>query len=151
MGLTLDELNALANHPDIAPHVAPGYADISLETVYRDVNAIVTGDARGVIVMTPLGRGIYQWHWLLTPEVRGSAALRLARQVIEKAFTKFGAIGIYGATPRVNRAARLMNRAIGARPIGTSTDEHGRVCINYFLGRETWVRSSAALLEELAP
>lgn len=141
--LSLPALNALANHPDIAPHVAPGYCDISLEAAWREPRNCLTGDARGVIIMAPLGRGVYQWHWMLGPEIRGADALRLGREALRKAFTFFGACAVCGATPRVNRAARLMNRALGARPIGTSVDAHGRDCINYILERETWAASLA--------
>lgn len=145
--ITLDDLNALVNHPDIAPHVAPGYCELDLRAFYERPDSLIVGDVFGVIIMAPLAEdGLYGWHWLLTPMIRGAGALRLGREALKAAFTTPGVRAICGATPREFRAARLMNRALGARPIGESIDAYGRPCINYLLERETWAKSLAGLL-----
>jgi hypothetical protein len=58
-------------------------------------------------------------------------------------FTEHGATVICGAVPREHRTSRVMSRALGAVPIGSHTDSHGRACVVYKLERRTWATSSA--------
>lgn len=141
--ISLAELNRLANHPNIMPVLAPGYEWIDLARAYSKPGILLVGDSLGVIMMVPCDNPptVMEWHWLLTPCVRGAKALRLARAAINEAFTHPNICAIVGATPRCNRAARLMNRALGARPTGLSVDSHGRECINYMLERDPWATS----------
>lgn len=134
-------LNAAANHPAVLAQVAPGYESINMTRVLVDPRTRIVGDERGLILLCYRGEDQYEWHWLCTPEVRGADALKLARFALRKAFTEMKACAIFGQTPRVNHAARLMNRALGARPFGISHDSHGRECINYILERGAWVIS----------
>lgn len=145
MTVTLGELNRLANHPSILPKLAPGYEWCTLEKLYRHPGTVIVGDNLGVIVMTDADNvGIITWHWLLTPCVRGAKALALGRVALSKAFANPEIRAICGTTPRSNRAARLMNRALGARPIGYTTDTAGRDCITYLLERAQWEALSGA-------
>ncbi len=148
--LTVKELNNLANHPAVAPHIAPGYEKLDLSAAYNKPDTTIGGNELGAILLANMGNGVYCWHWLLSPAVRGAKALQLARNVITEAFTNPKVQAIAGNTPRTNRAARLMNRALGARPIGESIDAYGRECINYILEREAWETSLAASSEASA-
>lgn len=145
MSVSLAELNRLANHPNILPELAPGHEWCTLEKLYHHPATLIVGDNLGVIVMTCSDNaGILVWHWLLTPCMRGAKALALGRAALTKAFANPEIRAISGATPRSNRAARLMNRALGARPIGYTTDTAGRDCIIYILERAQWEALSGA-------
>lgn len=145
--VTLGELNRLANHPSIMPEIAPGYEWCTLEKLYRHPNTVIVGDSLGVIILTCADNdGIIMWHWLLSPKRRGAKALALGRVALKEVFANPKNRAICGITPRSNRAARLMNRALGARPIGYVKDTAGRDCIHYFLERATW---EASFLESL--
>jgi hypothetical protein len=97
---------------------------------------MLIGDQRGVVALDYAGDGIYVWHWVLGPKARGRAGIELGRRAIKEVFTRPWVNAIKGVTPREFRAARVMNRALGARPIGESTDFAGRACIVYLLERE---------------
>jgi len=138
-------LDYLANRPEIIGEIAPGYATVDLRSFFLNSKNIMIGNEDGVVLFGDLGRGVYQMHYLLTDKVRGRAAFKVIKSAIETMFTFHGAVAITGATPRTNRAARAMNRALGGRPIGVSEDSHGRPCINYILERSSWATSLAAL------
>jgi hypothetical protein len=141
----LELLNYLANRPEIIRELAPGYATVDLEGFFDEPRNVMLGDENGVVLFGAVGRGVYQMHYLLTDELRGPAALAFIKSCLREMFTNHGAVAITGQTPRSNRAARAVNRALGGRPIGESTDSHGRPCLNYLLERETWATSLAEL------
>jgi hypothetical protein len=126
-GLSRDEFNALVNG---YPGADVGRLDGN--AVYDNRANIIIGDARGVVV---LENGC-TWHWICSPLIRGRDALELGRRAIKAAFTDQRVKSIRGSTPRDFRAARLMNRALGARPIGESVDILGRRCVDYLLERD---------------
>lgn len=138
--LSLAELTALMEHSSIRPAWAPGLAKLSIKwptNLARHIRAF--GDASGAILLIRQPDNSWDWHWLFTPACRGKPVLLLARKVLVEVFTNLHGAAIGGAVPRDNRAARTMSRAIGALPVGTSTDRFGRPCINYRLERERWV------------
>lgn len=137
-------LNMVANQPEILPEVAPGYAEVNLAPFFDNPRNIMIGDERGLLLFGHLGNDEYEIHYLLTCHLRGPRALFAIKKALSYMFTYRNASAIRGSTPRENRAARAMNRALGARPIGESTDSAGRACINYLLERATWAISSAA-------
>lgn len=140
----IELLNDIANRPEVLDGCAPGYAGLNLAEFFNEPNNIMLGDERGVLLFAYSDRtDSYEMHYLFTHELRGQAALKACRAAIKTVFTRTGAAAIFGATPRENRAARAMNRALGARPIGVSQDSQGRACINYILERATWAISSA--------
>jgi hypothetical protein len=129
--VTLAEFNALVNaYPGV-----DGVGTLDGYDFYFDSENLIVGDASGIVALEYAGRGVYVWHWVCSPAVRGKAALVLGRRAIKAAFTDQKVKSIRGSTPRDNRAARLMNRALGARPIGESIDCFGRRCVDYLLER----------------
>lgn len=137
-------LNYVANHPDVLPNVAPGYAAIDLAGFFAEPRNVMFGDENGLILFVLLPDGeTFEMHWLLTRAIRGKAALGMARNAVMTMFTSYDCCAIVGATPRENLAARRMNRALGGLPVGVSQDSQGRPCINYKLERRRWAKSSA--------
>ncbi len=141
-----DVLNHVVNQPEVLRYVAPGYRSLDLSGFFQAPNNIFMGDLDGAILFGALGDDIYDMHYLLTDAVRGRDAIQFVRGCLHLMFTQYGARAITGATPRDNMAARCMNRALGARPVGETTDIHGRLCIKYVLERATWAKSLAASL-----
>lgn len=129
------DIEAAINHPGVLSTAAPGYQAL---TVSPSDRRLAYGDERGVIVLRILPDGVFEWHWCLTPALRGAAALALGRAVIHEVFTRHKGRAIYGTTPRALRAARLMNRALGACPVDTVTLPDGREAIIYVLERSSW-------------
>jgi hypothetical protein len=140
----IELLNRVAAQPEVLAQVAPGYLSLDLTAFFDNPANIMLGDERGIVLFVALGNGVYGMHYLLTRSLRGPAALRAIKSAISDVFTYHGAHAITGATPRENRAARAVNRALGGHPIGVSEDSLGRPCINYMLERATWVRLSGA-------
>lgn len=139
MPVSLAQLNRLANHISILPEFAPGYEWVTLERLYREPSTLIVGDELGAILLLPSAKGdLFIWHWLLTPRVRGAKALALGRVALTQAFTNQNINVILGSTPRSNRAARAMNRALGAVPVSTSVDCYGRECVIHMLERKQW-------------
>lgn len=136
-------LNRVANRPDILAAVAPGFKHIDLAPFFNHPKNVMLGNSRGVLLFAWKGNGVYEMHYLFTGIMRGRDALRATKMALRAMFTKHCATAICGATPRENRAARAMNRALGARPTGVSTDSLGRACIDYILERDTWAALSA--------
>ena len=136
----------LTQHPDIQPWVAPGHAEPDL-TNMNVKGCKIYGDALGAVVFRPhieVGRpDIFEMHYLFTEARRGKEALDLIRNAITAMFTEHDATVICGAVPREHRTSRVMSRALGAVPIGSHTDSHGRACVVYKLERKTWATSSA--------
>lgn len=138
-----DLLNYVANQPEVISALAPDYLSVDLSPFFRQPRNIMIGTEKGVVLFGWLGDDVYEMHYLLTHELRGCSALLFVKSSLRTMFTSRFASAICGITPRENRAARAMNRALGARPIGVSTDSIGRACINYVLERATWAKLSA--------
>lgn len=138
-------LNAVANDPSVLRHIAPGFHSIDLTPFFADPRNKLFGDSDGLVIFGARGGGEYEMHYLFTRRRRGKAALQQLRYAISMMFTEHSATAICGETPRDNRAARTVNRALGGRPVGVSTDSLGRPSINYRLERASWAASSAAL------
>lgn len=131
-------LNAIANHRDVKYFVMPGDTRVDLSAFLEDPRNVVCGDQRGVAIFEYLGQGHYRGHYLFTPAVHGHELLEIGRKALKTLFTVHGARAIHGSTPRDNRAARIVNRALGFTLVGTSVDPAGRPCNDYKLDRETW-------------
>lgn len=137
-------LDRVSNHRDVLRFIAPGYQYVDLGKFFKVKENVMFGDDRGLILFLyqPADHS-YQMHWMLTEAIRGRDALLMAKNAIRTVFTSYDACAITGATPRENRAACMMNRALGGVPDGVSTDSMGRPCINFRLERKKWATSSA--------
>lgn len=142
MSSITSHLVAALNCPDILQALLPGFSRVDNISFFDDPHNVAFGDERGVIACFYVGAGVYEWHYLLTSAIRGKDALHFAREVIHAMFTRHDARAIRGSTPRDNRAARIMNRALGAVPVGKSVDSFGRDCIDYLLDRDKWATFS---------
>lgn len=140
----LEILNMLVNQPEILPHMAPGYWRMDMSEFFNRPGNLAVGDARGMVLFGNMGDGKYEVHYMLTSSLRGPAALKRIKEAFNALFTYRDAVAIVGATPRENRAARAMNRALGGRPIGEKVDSLGRPSIIYILERKTWATLSGA-------
>lgn len=137
-------LNRVANAPEVIRGLAPGYLAIDLKAFFDSPENVMFGDDRGVVMFVRKDHEHYEMHYLMTRCMRGKAGLLAIKEAIRELFTYHAASVITGSTPRENRAARLVNRALGGRPYGVCVDSQGRDCINYVLERQTWVRFSGA-------
>lgn len=124
--------------------MAPGYLRVDMAAFFDKPGNLMLGDERGVVLFSFLGDSTYQMDYALTSSLRGRDAMQAIRTAIAALFTHHNAHAIIGLTPRTNRAARAVNRALGGRPYGVSVDSQGRDCIKYVLERATWVHLSGA-------
>lgn len=138
-------LNFVVNQPEVLQEVAPGYESVDLSQFFTKPENKWFGDDTGVVIFGYRGRDIYEMHYLFSGAAHGQKALRTVQEAFTKMFTEHGAVAIVGATPRDNLPARMMNRALGGRPVGENTDASGRPCIIYKLERKSWATSLAAL------
>lgn len=141
----LELLNHVANRAEVLSGIGgvPGQEAVDLAGFLKDPRNILLGDERGVLLFVYAAEGVYDMHYLFTDALRGRDALLATRVALHTLFTHYGATAICGSTPRENRAARAMNRALGAVPFGESTDLLGHPCIDYVLEREKWATLSA--------
>lgn len=128
----------VGNQPEVLEHLAPGFAEMDYSNFFKEPRNLFYGDERGVLLFFWRGEAIYELHYLLTDRLRGKEALRFIKKCLADVFTSHHAYAICGATPRENRAARAMNRALGGRTVGVSQDSFGRHCIVYALERPKW-------------
>lgn len=136
-------LNTIANHYAVKYQVIPCLdTAVDLSDFLEDPRNVAYGDERGAAIFEYLGHGHYRGHYLFTPEISGHELLEIGRGALRELFTVYGACAIHGSTPRDNRAARVVNRALGFKLVGTSTDPAGRPCNDYKLDRETWASSA---------
>lgn len=142
--LPLKAANAIANNPKVLPHVALGYARLDLSPFYMNAENIALGDYFGGALFAFVSPGIYEGHYLFDPSVRGSAIVRRCRAMLKAMFEDFGAEAIIGHTPVEDARARVLSRALGFAPNGTSVSPSGRSCVDVILERNAWAILSAA-------
>ena len=135
-------LNRVANRPEVLSGIAPNYFKVDLSRFFDNPRNVLWGDERGLVLFGHLGADVFEMHYLMTNRLAGPEAFQAIKAAIRALFTYHNAIAICGGTPRENRPARAVNRALGGRPIGVSQDSQGRPCINYMLERARWVQLS---------
>lgn len=141
-------LNFVANQPEVRAAMAPGLMAVDMSGFFDRADNLMFGNEHGLVIFAHLGDGIYEGHYMWTDTLSARAGLRMTRSAIRAVFTKHGARAINGVTPRGNKAARAVNRALGFHPTGSTRDTMGRECIKYTLERELWEVLSAASLAE---
>lgn len=149
-------VNELANHPDIATHLAPLYRNIDLSGFFRNPDNVVLFEGTGAMLFAAVPDGppgFYDTHYLFPRRggAAGESVLDAVRKCISVMFDVHGARVLCGNTPRENRAARYINRALGSVPMGEGTDSQGRPYIFYVLERATWAILSGASSGASAP
>ncbi len=137
---TVKELDYLANHPLIRPNVGfagPITTQITLEKVLiPDIgNVALMSDIGGMLFQKTAVDGDFEGHYFFIPGSGGLAIKRQARAMLHEMFTARGAHVITSYPPRDNRAARMMNVALGSNriPDGDYVDQGGRDCMTFKL------------------
>lgn len=131
----VNELNYLANQPDVLPFISRDARRLDLDWVYKRPGSYVLGHKSlpGAVVFLLNEPGVYECHYLAP----GHGGLRLARMAVDWLFTFTDAQAIIGNTPRDNLAARLTNRWLG----GSAVSERyldGYWTVQYELTRDKW-------------
>jgi hypothetical protein len=108
---------AVANDPRVRAGLGFGTAPISLGAVLGDMNNHAFGDTNGGFIFEALGGGRYELHTLLSPAVRGRAALTLAGEAIRRMFVEIEATEIVTRTPGNLKHAAFMARLAGFLPV----------------------------------
>lgn len=134
-----DVMDAVYN-PAVKEHLLGPYETVDLGDFFDDEDSLSLkyGDAVVLFPKHP-DKGAYESHYAFPPSVRGADAVQAANKMLEFMFTNRSACVIYGQTPRVNRAARLMNCRLGFQISGYSKDDLERQCVDYELRRASWV------------
>lgn len=141
MRLVGHELDRVFSDPWILEKAAPGRERVALSDFPPGTLVIGEPDT-GAGLFIPTGRpGEYYGHYAFTSQLRGPTLVRAARRILGEVFTYYGFVRIIGLTPRDNRAARSINRALGFIPTGrTVLDAQGLTCGVYIMEREQWER-----------
>jgi hypothetical protein len=135
---------AVANDPRVRAGLGFGTAPLSLGAVLSDLNNHAFGDADGGFIFEALGGGRYELHTLLSPAVRGCAALSRAAEAIGRIFAETDAVEIVTRTPGNLRHAGLMARRVGFAPLRTVADAwpgpKGPTSLTFYtLERDAWL------------
>lgn len=121
-----DLVNRIANQPSVRPFIRPdgGEMDWAPALAHRpSVTGIVVlsngEDAVAVFEATAIGAGqqVFRMDTMFAATCRGRRAIDTGKEMLAWMFAH-GATIIWGATPRVNRAARWFNRQIGGYSTG---------------------------------
>lgn len=128
-------LNRIANHADILPNVNPNVESLDLTPLaLAPGTVIVFKDDHNAGLFFPYAATVWEGHYLFST-LRGREARDFAKQAVRMAFDYSPAAAIIGQVPKAHKAARVMSRAIGCRPLDESVDCLGRACIRYILER----------------
>lgn len=123
-------LNRIANHPEVKPYFGHAEGPIffdELAALPNDYALLCNGEDAGA-VFEWTGPGIWQSHYLALPSCRGRLCVAEFRRMIDWMFEHEGARTLWGQTPVGNRAARWVNRQIGAVSHGIRTHHISGPC-----------------------
>ena len=131
-------LNRLVNRPGVLENICPGVPedkalDLSARALAPETVLIFYDDLNAGLFF-PHNKRLYEGHYLFAT-LRGKNARIVAQWMCRAVFDYTPAAGIVGQVPLAHRAARVMSRAIGCKPVGESVDCHGRSCITYLMER----------------
>jgi hypothetical protein len=124
--------NRIANHPDVMPTInySGGYADFSPLLDHPDQYILLHDGEGAASIFEWSAPGVWQGHSMFLPEVRGKQGIEAGKSMVVWMFES-GANMIWGQTPIDNRRARMFNRLIGAKSVGTGT-HHVAGPVEYF-------------------
>lgn len=119
-------VNALANDPDIRPHVGgdPKLPVDLTEALECERNVCLMGEHGGFLGIW-CGPGVYEVHTLIRPQGRGPWALEAARSAISIMFDAYGAKHLWTRVLVTARNVRAFTMAAGFRPCGQELFESG--------------------------
>ena len=125
--------NYIANHPEVKPTISytEDYADFSELFEHPDTYVLLSDGIGAASIFEWSAPGVWQGHSMFLPESRGKQGLAAGRAMIDWMFD-YGARMIWGQTPLDNRAAKMFNRLIGAKPNGTGV-HHVAGPVQYFI------------------
>lgn len=112
-------LNAVANAPDVRPHLGCGDAPLDFGPALASGQVLAFADERGGFLCEDQGAGRFELHTLLAPQARGAEALRLCAGVLRRLFVATNCIEVVTRVPANLRAADLMARRAGFREVWT--------------------------------
>lgn len=138
-------VHELINDPAILPaFVGSFYNHVSLSAFFSNPDNVICLEGPGAMIFAaiPDKPGWYDAHYIF-PRAPGGMVLDAARRCVREMFVNYDALVLCGCTPRSNRAARLINRALGAEPKGESVDSLGRPVVFYALERAKWMARHA--------
>jgi hypothetical protein len=125
--------NAIANHPKVKPTISytEEYADFTPLLDHPDQYVLLHDENGAASIFEWSAPDVWQGHSMFLPQARGRAGIESGKAMIAWMFDH-GARMIWGQTPLDNRAARMFNRLIGAKPNGTGV-HHVAGPVQYFI------------------
>lgn len=117
---SVEQLNAIINRPDVAPHLGgtlDRIHDIRKVNRFEDMLPLTAGD--GAMLFLEITPGVWRTDLLFIPRHRTN--LEHARAMVSFMF-EHGAEAIYGLTPKENQIARKFIEKLPGRFIGYSDD-----------------------------
>lgn len=115
---TLDarHLNEIANHPEVFPFLgAQGVESIDLTEALGNVLNIGIEAHHGGWVLFHMTPGEYDLHTMFSPEGRGAAYFRAAKQALRYVFTRTDCLEIFTKCPDSNPGAHMAAIKVGFR------------------------------------
>lgn len=141
--------NEIANHPTVRPWLG-GEGDLDLSAVLANtLNEPLAGPHGGFLfIKHEVGR--YELHTLIGSEGRGASVLPLFAEAARRLFTKTDATEIVTKTPGSNRAAAIMARRAGFRPlfVRKAAWPDGSDLTFYVLTLDEWMQRDPTLAGE---
>lgn len=132
------ELERIINQPDVKEGLAPGYGRIDFSEFYNNKGNFFLRRNNGALIFASNGKGEFEVHVAFPPEMRGAFAVKMAKDMVQEAFTRKNVRAIYGLTPIGDLPARMFARACGFHPVGKRYDRGGMLCVEYYADRSTW-------------
>lgn len=132
-------LNEVANRPDVRPMLG-GLGVLDLGPSLADPRNVALENDHGGFLFVNLGAGRYDLHTLFLPEGRGRPLLEAASVAARHMFTSTDCVELVTRCPEPNRAADLMVRRCGFRPIFERPGawEDGSAIRYFWLAFEDW-------------
>ena len=114
---SLTWIDAVINHPSVRSAIEQGTHRLTAESLLAS-GARVFGEQGAVIVLVPLGQGVYQGHVAAIDGSRGAVALQLGASVLRTVFNAGEAVKVVAEVPLQLPAARLYCRRLKFSSIG---------------------------------
>lgn len=151
MQRTMDasHLNAVANDPDVRPQLG-GVGELDLTGLLADASNVALQNEHGGFIFCRQDAGRYELHTLFRPAGRGLALLTAAADAARYMFTATDCLEIVTKCPEPNRAADVMVRRCGFRPLFERAGawEDGSAIRYFWLSLEDWRGQDPVIVDE---